>query len=353
MDAPHGTTRSFLTALLLIGLVLGAALLIEQFGSSYLRRVVLLLGIDMILVVALQLSNGCTGVFSLGQIGFMALGAYTAAILTLPLRAKATNLRELPAWLAAIELGFLPSTLIAGLVALLVALVIGVPLLRLSGHYVAVATLGFLVIVRQVLINADSFTRGSRTFAGVPPYTSMLWVYAWVVVAIYVCWRVIRSPYGRAMLAAREDPIAARAVGVNIFRARMLAFAQSAFLTGVAGALFAHFILAFSPNTFDFALTFTIITMLLLGGMGSISGAIAGAILVTLLGEMLRNLEAGFALGPFELPPLFGLSQIVLAVLFVLAMIYRPQGLLGDRELWPRWGPRARLKGRDRPLRKV
>lgn len=313
-----------------IFLLAGALLLVQTFTGTYIQRVVLIMGINLILVVALNISNGFTGVFSLGHIGFMALGAYTAAILTMPLRAKGLNLPDLPAWLAGVQLPFLPATILGGLLALLLALVVGVPILRLSGHYVAVATLGFYVIVDQILVNADTFTRGARTFIGAPQYTTLWWVYAWVVVTVYVAWRLRNSSFGRTMLAQRDDPIAARGSGVSILRARLQAFAISAFFTGVAGGLFAHFVV-FSPATFDFTLAFSLIAMLVVGGLGSIPGSIAGVALVTLLSEVLRNLESGINLGPLQVPPLFGLSQIALAVIFIVTIVFRPYGLLGER----------------------
>jgi branched-chain amino acid transport system permease protein len=306
---------------------------VDRGSSAYIQRVVIGLAIDIILVVSLNLSNGFTGVFSLGHVGFMAIGAYTSAILTLPLHAKATNLPDLPGWLAGVQLDFLPALLIGGGLAAVVALLVGIPMLHLSGHYVAVATLGFLVIVRVVLINADAFTRGSRTFSNVLPYTNLWWAWAWAVITIYAVWRIVRSPYGRAMLVVRENQVAARAIGVNVLRARLTAFVVSAFFTAVAGGLWAHFLLSFSPNSFYFAETFEIIAMLVVGGMGSISGSVLGTVLITTLSETLRNAERGVSLGALTLPPLYGLSQILLSIFFVLVMIFRRQGLLGDREI--------------------
>ena len=212
--------------LVMLGLLVAFILAIGALGDPYLERIVVLLGINVILVVSLNLSNGFTGVFSLGHVGFMAIGAYTSAILSLTLETKAQNLPDLPASLAQIQLGFLPSVLAGGLLAAIVALVIGIPLMRLSGHYVAVATLGFLVIVHVVLINWTELTRGARTFSGVPAYTTMWWVYAWLVVTIYVVWRIVRSPYGRAMLAVRENEIAAQAIGISILACLILAVAM-------------------------------------------------------------------------------------------------------------------------------
>jgi branched-chain amino acid transport system permease protein len=163
------------------------------------------------------------------------------------------------------------------------------------------------------------------------------------VLAIYTVWRVVRSPYGRAMVAVRENEIAAQAVGVNILRSRILAFVISAFLTAVAGGLWAHMVTSFSPAAFYFTQTFNIIIMLVVGGVGSISGSVLGTVLVTLLSEVLRNAELGVRLGALRIPPLYGLSQIVLAIAFVLVVIFRRKGLMGDREIdWRRLFRRRR-----------
>ena len=163
--------------------------------------------------------------------------------------------------------------------------------MRLSGHFVAVATLGFLVIVRVVLFNADAFTRGSRTFSNVTPYTNLWWTAAWALVVVYVVWRIKRSAYGRDMFAQREDRVAAQAVGIRVMDPRLLAFVVGAFFSAVAGSLYAHFITSFSPTVFYFDLTFRVITMLVIGGMGSVSGSILGAIFIVGLSEALRRVE--------------------------------------------------------------
>ncbi|HBY95847.1 MAG TPA: branched-chain amino acid ABC transporter permease [Chloroflexi bacterium] len=308
--------------------------LLEASGLAFWQGLFINLGIFMILVLSLNLASGFTGVFSLGHIGFMALGAYVAAILTLPLREKHDYLPNLPAWLAGVHfdfhlgpfpLGFLMATLIGALLVSLVALLVGAVLMRLSGHFVAVATLGFLVIVRVILFNADSFTRGSRTFSNVTPYTNLWWVWVWTLLTLYVVWRLKRSPFGRAMFAQREDRRAAQSIGIAVMAPRLLAFVVSAFFTAVAGSLYAHFITSFSPTVFYFDLTFRVITMLVIGGMGSVSGSVIGAILVIALAEALRRIE--------DVTLLYGMSQIILAVIFILIIIYRREGLLGQREV--------------------
>lgn len=317
----------------ILGLVI-LLILLQVTGLAFWQGLVINLGIFLILVLSLNLSNGFTGVFSLGHIGFMALGAYGAAILTLPLHEKQEYLPNLPGWLAAMHfdfrlgpfpLGFLAATLIAALLVSLVALLVGLVLMRLSGHFVAVATLGFLVIVRVVLFNADNLTRGSRTFSNVTPYTNLWWVWGWALLTVYIVWRIKRSAFGRAMFAQREDRWAAQSIGIDVMSPRLLAFVVSAFFTAVAGSLYAHFITSFSPTVFYFDLTFKVITMLVVGGMGSVSGSIIGAALIVGLSEVLRRIE--------DPTQLYGISGIVLAGLFILIIIFRREGLLGQREI--------------------
>jgi branched-chain amino acid transport system permease protein len=314
--------------------------LLDGSGQAFWQGLAINLGIFIVLTVSLNLTSGFTGVFSLGQIGFMALGAYTSAILTLGLTEKRAYLPNLPSWLAGVHLdqriepvpligslpiGFLLATVIAAVLVSIVAWVVGRVLMRLSGHFVAVATLGFLVIVRVVLFNADAFTRGSRTFSNVAPYTNLWWVWLWVIVAVYVVWRIKRSPYGRDMFAQREDRAAAQAIGIRVMEPRLLAFVVGAFFSAVAGSLYAHFITSFSPTVFYFDLTFRVITMLVIGGMGSVTGSVLGAALIVGLAEGLRRFE--------DTTLLYGLSQIILAVIFIVVIVVLRQGLLGQREL--------------------
>lgn len=325
------STIGLIIAVVVWAIVLAA---LQRAGLAFWQGMVVNLGIWIILVVSLNLANGFTGVFSLGHIGFMALGAYTSALLTLPLATKQAYLPDLPAWLAGLHLdltvaglplGFLAATVIAGALAALVAWVVGRVLMRLSGHFVAVATLGFLVIVRVILFNADTITRGSRSFSNVTPYTNLWWVWGWVLVTLYVVWRIKRSALGRAMFAQREDRWAAQAIGVGVMETRLTAFVISAFFTAVAGSLYAHFITSFSPNVFYFDLTFRIIVMLVIGGMGSVSGSVLGALLVTVLAEVLRRME--------DATLWYGISGISLSLFFLLIIIFRRQGLMGQREI--------------------
>ncbi len=326
--------RAVAGPLVFIGLSSALLAVLDASGQAFWQGLVINLGIFIVLTVSLNLTSGFTGVFSLGQIGFMALGAYSSAILTLPLQEKAAYLPDLPAWLAGVHLdqsvgpvpvGFLGATLIAAVLAAAVAWLVGRVLMRLSGHFVAVATLGFLVIIRVVLVNADAFTRGSRTFSNVTPYTNLWWTAAWALLVVYIVWRIKRSPYGRDMFAQREDRVAAQAIGIRVMEPRLLAFVVGAAFSGVAGSLYAHFITSFSPTAFYFDLTFRVITMLVIGGMGSVSGSVLGAVLIVALAEGLRRIE--------DLTLWYGLSQIVLAVIFIVVITVRREGLLGQREV--------------------
>lgn len=308
--------------------------LLQLSGLGFWQGLAINFAIFVILVQALNLASGFTGVFSLGHIGFMAIGAYTASILTLPLATKAEYLPNLPGWLAGVHLdmslgpfpvGFLAATLIAGALVMVIAGLVGAVLMRLSGHFVAVATLGFLVIVRVIIFNADDITRGSRTFSNVTPYTNLWWAWGWAAIAIYIAWRLKFSGYGRAMFAQKGDRWAARSVGISILRPRLVAFVAGAFLSAVAGSLYAHFITSFSPTVFYFDLTFRVITMLVVGGMGSVSGAVIGTALVLALAEALRRIE--------EATLLYGLGGILLAVFFIAVIIFRPSGIFGQREV--------------------
>ena len=317
----------------IIGLSVALALL-NASGLAFWQGLFINLAIFMILVVSLNLASGFTGVFSLGHIGFMALGAYISAILTLPLREKGDYLPNLPSWLAGVHLdqllgpipiGWLAATLIAGAIVAFVALLVGAVLMRLSGHFVAVATLGFLIIVRVMIFNADDFTRGSRTFSNVTPYTNLWLAWGWAILVIYVVWRIKRSSYGRGMFAQKADRWAAQSIGISILRPRLLAFVVSAFFSAVAGSLYAHFITSFSPTVFYFDLTFRVITMLVVGGMGSVSGSIIGTVVVLALSEGLRYVE--------DRTLLYGLSGILLATFFILVIVFRPDGIMGQREI--------------------
>ena len=310
--------------------------------NGYQQQLFILSAIWAIVAVALALTSGFTGVFSLGQIGFLAIGAYVSAILSMPPMVKQPMLLPgLPSWLATFDsTGWHPQ------VALLFASIIArsrrrarrpprrraadAPLRPLRGG-------GDDGIPDHRQRGGGQLGRGHPRCAWSESDSDLDELpgssYIWAAIAVYVALRLRNSPYGRAMIASRENLIAARGIGVNVLNTRLRAFVVSAFLTGVAGSLLAHQIGTVAPSAFYFSTTFNIIIMVVLGGMGSISGAVIGAIIMTVTPELLRPLERGFELGPFTVGTAYGLSNIILAVAFIAIMIVRPQGLFGEREL--------------------
>jgi branched-chain amino acid transport system permease protein len=254
---PYARQQAMLALfVLLFGAVV--ATVAEQYLNGYRQQLVILCAIYAIVAVALALTSGFTGVFSLGQIGFLAIGAYVSALLTMPPMVKQPMLLPgLPTWLATFDstkwhpqVALLFASIIAGVAAAAVGALVGAPLMRLSGNYVAVATMGFLIIVYSILVNWDTVTRGARGLSQIPTSTNTWVAYIWAAIAVYVALRLRNSPYGRAMIASRENLIASRGIGVNVLRTRLLAFVVSAFLTGVAGSLLAHQIGTVAPSTF-------------------------------------------------------------------------------------------------------
>ena len=310
----------FVTLIFLgIGFVVLARLRLDEYVLSIINFV----GIYIILSVSLNITNGFTGLFSLGHPGFMAIGGYVTAILTFPVARKSMFL-ELPHWLAAVEMPFLPALIIGGVCAGLTALGVGLPVLRLRGHYLAVATMGFLIIVQVLITNWESVTRGPLGLNGLPALTNLWWVYPWLVVTIYVSWKIKFSSYGRRMLSVREDETAAQCLGVNLFKTRVAALVIGAFFAGVAGGLWAHLVTAITPSSFSLILAFNIVVMVVVGGTGSISGAFVAAIIFTLLTEVFRPLEEALSV--------YGIGEIMMALILILILIFRPQGLFGSRE---------------------
>jgi branched-chain amino acid transport system permease protein len=318
-------TRIIFIVTALVGV--GAVAIMRGTLNEYALSVICFVGIYMILSLSLTVTNGFTGLFSLGHPAFMAIGGYITAILTMPVVKKSMFLPDVPAWLGTLEISFLPALIIAGLAAAITALVIGVPVLRLKGHYLAVATLGFLIIVQVLIRNMDTYTRGPLGLNGLEAYTNLWWVYGWVVVTFFVTWKIKFSSLGRSMQAMREDETAAHCSGVNLFRTRVLALMIGAFFAGVSGGLWAHLVTAITPGSFSIVLAFVIVVMVVVGGTGSVTGSICAALVISLITEVFRPLE--------ESLDVYGLGEIAMSLILLSVLIFRPKGLLGSRE--PEW----------------
>ncbi|MEW6730581.1 MAG: branched-chain amino acid ABC transporter permease [Acidobacteriota bacterium] len=285
--------------------------------TDYGIHIISLVGISISLAVSLNLINGYTGQFSLGHAGFMAIGGYTSAYITytvLGSQAQRDPVYEVLVFIGALIAGALTSA-IAGLI-------VGIPSLRLKGDYLAIVTLGFGEIIRLNIENIDA-VGGQRGFFGIPRFPSLIWIYLFAVITIIIVHNIVNSSYGRSLIAIRENEIAAEAMGINTARYKVIAFTISAALAGVAGGLFAHQEGQLVAKTFDFVRSVEIIVMIVFGGMGSITGSVLGAIVLTVLPEFLRELKE--------------LRMIIYSLLLVIIMIVRPQGILGHRELSLQW----------------
>lgn len=317
--------RASYRAFILVSLLgAGFVFLGTQSLDDYGRSIIEFVGINIILAVSLNITNGLVGLFSLGHPAFMAIGGYTSAILLIPANRKALLLPDLPHWLASQEWTFLPALIAGGGAAVLAALIIGFPVLRLRGHYLAVATLGFIFIVQSLAVNLSGITRGALGLSGLPALTTLWWVYGWLLFTLVVCWRLKHSSLGRTMLAIRENELAASCLGVKVTHTRIFAFALGAFFAGVSGGLWAHLVTLISPSSFTFLLAFQLVVMIVVGGSGSITGTMLAAAILTIATEMLRPVE--------ESLDLFGASQILTALCVLLVLIFRPRGLFGTAE---------------------
>jgi len=287
---------------LFLGIVLAiaASYFAPQFNRYYLG-VAIDVGIAIILATSLNLINGHTGQFSLGHAGFMAVGGYLSAWISLQI-----GVSPHAAW-------FFPLSLLAGgLLAALVGLLVGVPSLRLRGDYLAIVTLGFGEIIRVIAQNTDAIGAASG-LKGIPKYASLGWTFGLAAVTIYVITSLVNSTYGRGFIAVHDDEIAAESNGVDTTRTKVIAFVTGAFFAGIAGGLYAHHKQFISPTGFDWLKSIDIVVMVILGGMGRTVGVVAAAILLTLLPELLRDFAE--------------YRMILYALLIILLMLLRPAGL--------------------------
>jgi branched-chain amino acid transport system permease protein len=268
------------------------------------------IGINIILAVSLNLVNGYTGQFSLGHAGFMSVGAYMSAALTLNLAPKI--LGESGGTVTQQGAVFFAALLVGGLAAALAGLIVGVPSLRLKGDYLALVTLGFGEIIRVIFQNVE-FLGGALGLNGIPAYTTIFWVLAFVGLAVFVVVCLVHSTYGRGFLATHDDEIASEAVGLNTTRYKIVAFVIGSFFAGIAGGLYGHFKLTITPTGFDFTKSIEIVVMVILGGMGNTVGVILAAILLTLLPELLR--------------PIAEYRMVIYSFVLIVLMLVRPQGL--------------------------
>ncbi|MBK9292873.1 MAG: branched-chain amino acid ABC transporter permease [Oligoflexia bacterium] len=278
--------------------------------NEYILSMIVYCGVNIILAVSLNLVNGFTGQFSIGHAGFMAIGAYLSAYLGMNFHTP-----------------FILNTILGGLASAAAGYAVGLPSLRLKGDYLAIVTLGFGEIIRVVLLNIDA-VGGARGMYGIPKDGGFFWTYGWAVATIFIISQLMRSTHGRAFLAVREDEIAAEAMGINTTKYKVRAFVISSFFAGIAGALFAHYLCYLNPSSFGFMKSIDVVVMVVLGGMGSITGSVIAACIITLLPEALRPLQ--------EITKI-DFRMVIYSLTLIILMLTRPKGLFGNLELSDLW----------------
>lgn len=338
--------KSIIAGVVFVGLfyVLNAAMSATGFFGigidDYQGRLLVFIAINVILATSLNLINGFTGQFSIGHAGFMAVGAYSSAFFTVTYGKAVEGAFGFLGETLAASVVLLIAILIGALVAALAGLMVGIPSLRLKGDYLAIVTLGFAEIIRIVILNIDAV--GGATGYTVPGYANFFWIGVFALVTVVVIHNIVKSDAGRALISIREDELAAEAMGVNVTRYKITSFVIGSSFAGIAGVLFAHYNKFLSTNDFQFIKSFEIIIMIVIGGMGSMTGAILGAIIVTLLPELLRLLPE-FQIGDTVFK-FADLRLVIFALILILTMILRPQGILGTNEFGLSWLRRARTK---------
>jgi branched-chain amino acid transport system permease protein len=314
-----------------VGIVFAA----DAFFGNFTLRVFNLCAIYIVLSLSMNLLNGFTGLFSLGHAGFMAIGAYVCALLTMSPAQKEVNffLAPIAPLLANVQLPFVPALLVAGCVAGLLAAIIGAPVLRLRDDYLAIATLGFAEIIRVLITNMQTITNGALGLKGLPKYSTTPVVWSVAALTVIFMFALIRSPYGRALKAVRDNEIAAQAMGIDIAHVKIVSFVISSFIAAIGGALLGHLMTTIDPKMFVFGLTYNILLIVVLGGNGSITGSIVASIVVTVMMEALRFLDGPLNLVFFKTDGLPGLRMVVFSLLLMIVVIYRQKGLMGTKEL--------------------
>lgn len=330
------TKKHICTALLILIAIIVLALLDKKIiGDAYIRRILNIAAIYAVISVSLNLVNGFTGLFSLGQAGFVAIGAFSVAVFTIP-KSRIPSIfyiEDMAPWLVNMRLPFPVALIIGGILAASLALIIGYPVLRLKSDYFAIATLGFSEIIRIVLTNMQTVTNGALGINKIPQIKSMFTIYGICALCILIMTLLINSSYGRAFKAIREDSIAAEAMGINLTFHKELSFAVSAFFSAIAGGLYASLLTTVDPKQFYFTLTYNFLLIVVLGGMGSITGTIIGSYIITYGLEWLRFFDEPLSILGTQIP-IFrpGFRMVIFSILLMMIVLFFRKGLMGNKE---------------------
>jgi len=332
------STKMILTLILIVASLAVVYMLDKGFiGSSYTVRIVRIAVIYALIGVSMNLVNGFTGVFSLGQAGFMAIGAYSVGIFTIPVEARANVYYLVPISekIANVELPFWSALLMGGLLAAFFAALIGAPVLKLKSDYLAIATLGFSEIIRAIIANDQMWpiTNGSLGLKSIPAYTTLFTPVLISAGCIALIVLLINSSYGRAFKAIREDEVAAEAMGINLFKHKEMSFVISAFFAGIGGGLLACHLTSIDSNQFKIAVTYELLLIIVLGGLGSVTGTVISAFVISFGKEILRWFDASHYIGAWQIP-IFrpGLRMVIFSLLLMGVVLFWSKGLMGRKE---------------------
>jgi branched-chain amino acid transport system permease protein len=334
--------RPLSTPAICIALVTVAATLVSL-GPSSLDFTATSGVILVVMSLAFYVFSGISGVVSFGQLAFAAVGGYVTAWLTMPVATKQTILRDAPAWVRELQVAPLLAVVLAGTIAAGLAVIFSLPLMRLSGLQAGLATVALLLIAETVASGWGDMTRGNRGLSDIPSSGGRWVMLGWAAATIAVVWLYQTSRFGVRLRASSQDGNVARAVGIDVHLERGIAFVLSGFLMGVGGALYVQHLGSVIPDLFYLDLSFLIIAMVVLGGISSMSGAVVGTVVLTVVQEVLRRAENGSLLGLLDIPRRPGLTRVGLAVVLLLVLWRRPGGVLGARELVWRRRPSDRV----------
>ena len=327
-------TRSSATTFLLLSLlVVLLVIATEMVGIRVFNRIATTLCINLVLVLGLQAFMGNSGILSFAHIGFMGIGAYTSAVLSMSIQMKGMALPDLYPVLAGLEISPYLAIAVGAVMAALVAAIVSYPMMRLSDAAAVITSFALLMVLHNIMVNWNAVTNGPRTLFGVEQATDIYLAASVSVATIALALAFKESRVGLLLRAVRDDQIAAAAAGAHVTRLRWQGFVLSAFIAGLGGGLWAHFITSFSPNAFYLKETFVILGMLVIGGAATVSGAVFGAFTVTMAFEGFRNLENAINVSKVLPTPVVGLTEIVLAFTMIGFLILRPSGLFGTREV--------------------
>lgn len=338
-------TRNLILNLLSLGALVAFLWWAPTNLDGYKLRIINLIAINAILGLSLNLIYGMTGMFSLGHAGFMAIGAYVSALLILTAEQKTSMwiLDPIAPWLLHVHSPFVVSLIVAGLVAALFGWLIALPVLRLGGDYLGIATLGFAEIIRILIMNLTPLTNGSLGLKGIPAHTDLWMSYGCFVLVLAFMIRLMNSNFGNVLRAVRDDEIAARTMGIDTFKTRVLAFTIGCFGGGLGGALMGNLITTIDPKMFMITQTYSLLMIVVVGGLGSITGSVIGSILVTTMLEWLRVVENPITIGSFQMEGIPGMRMVVFSMLLIAVIIFRREGIMGTREFsWDWFFPDSR-----------